>query len=72
MLRSALSSACREELIARNVAEPDAAVRRARQGGEQRHESGSGYVFTTRTGRQVEPRNVYRSSPASPSPPAFA
>ncbi|MET8407369.1 site-specific integrase [Streptomyces sp. NPDC005195] len=29
--------------------------------GEQWHESGSGYVFTTRTGRQVEPRNVYRS-----------
>ncbi len=27
--------------------------------GEQWHESG--YVFTTRTGRQVEPRNVYRS-----------
>jgi integrase len=27
--------------------------------GEQWQESG--YVFTTRTGRQVEPRNVYRS-----------
>lgn len=27
--------------------------------GEQWHESG--YAFTTRTGRQVEPRNVYRS-----------
>lgn len=27
--------------------------------GEQWHESG--YVFTTRTGRQVEPRNIYRS-----------
>lgn len=27
--------------------------------GEQWHESG--YVFTTRTGRQVEPRDVYRS-----------
>ncbi|MFF3581740.1 tyrosine-type recombinase/integrase [Streptomyces mirabilis] len=95
VLRSALSSACREELIARNVAklvEPrrrgvlyddDPKSRRRRvvplpalciaplrwhrmrqsaaraKAGEQWQESG--YVFTTRTGRQVEPRNVYRS-----------
>lgn len=38
---------------------PDAAGGCSDQGGEQWQESG--YVFTTRTGRQVEPRNVYRS-----------
>ncbi|AMM08949.1 Phage integrase [Streptomyces albidoflavus] len=31
----------------------------------------SGYVFTTRTGRQVEPRNIYRSFTRSLSPPVY-
>ncbi|GGM04050.1 hypothetical protein GCM10010129_54500 [Streptomyces fumigatiscleroticus] len=38
---------------------PDAAAAARAKAGEEWQESG--YVFTTRTGRQVEPRNVYRS-----------
>ncbi|MEU6221827.1 tyrosine-type recombinase/integrase [Streptomyces sp. NPDC047022] len=56
VLRTALTAACREEVVTRNAASLVEAPKVPR-----RELSPSSYVFTTRTGRPIDPQNINRS-----------